>query len=373
VVKVIDYARIGTSTVSRVTTNSPKFTWFSGTPNKTAANQVGGLAVTKQGDGWKVTIPAQPWPVAFSLFGRVLKGEGKVTVSMSGATTITKKIAAGTGPFATVVQVKGAATVNLSFVQNATAGQIAIYAATVERVDGAPSPFDLHVQANWSENPAYRADQPVAVSADLAPNMPTSSFQKATYYVDGQPAVDVAFPGSPFSSSLSLDAGIHSVQLRGVRTDGSVYLSDPINVPVWTGAESDFFPRSFGNGILSQDLTVAGVRTGLHVVDAFARYDLIFPEDNQLTLRVFDPTETEVDLAVQRGGQTSDFQDTGFWDGAAVPISQGAGPFTGEYRPDQPLSTFAGDLPNGPWQMQISNPSNDPGLWFGCGFWVLAD
>src|SRR5262249_46607253 len=40
---------------------------------------------------------------------------------------------------------------------------------------------------------------------------------------------------------------------------------------------------------------------------------------------------------------------------AATPISAGTAPFTGAFRPESPLSVLNGTVPNGTWQLQVTD------------------
>jgi VCBS repeat-containing protein len=62
-----------------------------------------------------------------------------------------------------------------------------------------------------------------------------------------------------------------------------------------------------------------------------------------------------VELFLYRGGSGDNLTDTIFDDEAAVPISSGAAPFTGSYRPEAPLSFFDGMSTPGQWQLWIGD------------------
>jgi subtilisin-like proprotein convertase family protein len=76
-----------------------------------------------------------------------------------------------------------------------------------------------------------------------------------------------------------------------------------------------------------------------------------YPRDLELTL--ISPGGTEV-LLVGDTGLGRDFIDTTFRDDAALSIEEGAGPFSGSFRPAQPLAAFIGEGPaSGEWRLRV--------------------
>ena len=52
---------------------------------------------------------------------------------------------------------------------------------------------------------------------------------------------------------------------------------------------------------------------------------------------------------------TDNFYGTQLYDGAAMPLANGSGPFTGAYRPDQPLAVLDGQNSAGLWRLNIAD------------------
>ncbi|MEW5852674.1 MAG: proprotein convertase P-domain-containing protein [Myxococcota bacterium] len=75
--------------------------------------------------------------------------------------------------------------------------------------------------------------------------------------------------------------------------------------------------------------------------------------DSDMELTLLGPTGTEVILASRAGGSGDDFTATVFHDGAASGIAEGFPPFTGAYRPQEPLSAFNGTTVGGTWTLQV--------------------
>ena len=77
-----------------------------------------------------------------------------------------------------------------------------------------------------------------------------------------------------------------------------------------------------------------------------------------LVIKLRGPDGTTVTLMDQAGGGGHNLRDTIFDDQAATSIqdvSAADAPFTGRYRPDQPLSAFAGKPLAGTWTLQVSD------------------
>jgi subtilisin-like proprotein convertase family protein len=79
---------------------------------------------------------------------------------------------------------------------------------------------------------------------------------------------------------------------------------------------------------------------------------VLHTDTGDLTLTLISPSGTRVVLARRRGFD-DDFVGTVFSDSAASAISSGSNPFTGSWRPEQPLSTFLTEPVNGDWQLEI--------------------
>lgn len=93
--------------------------------------------------------------------------------------------------------------------------------------------------------------------------------------------------------------------------------------------------------------------------------DVLFPTDVNVTINLthtFDsdldisliaPNLVSIDLTSDNGGAGDNFTNTIFNDGAATAITAGSAPFTGSFRPEQPLSTFNGINASGVWTLRI--------------------
>jgi subtilisin-like proprotein convertase family protein len=103
------------------------------------------------------------------------------------------------------------------------------------------------------------------------------------------------------------------------------------------------------------DATILAVRTWVSL-------DHDVAEDVDLSL--YSPAGTKVELSTDNGSVGDDYDDTWFYDGADLSITDGYAPFEGVFRPEQPLSTVAGEPAAGTWVLEIldDTPSMETGM-----------
>ncbi len=77
-----------------------------------------------------------------------------------------------------------------------------------------------------------------------------------------------------------------------------------------------------------------------------------------IDMKLIAPDGTEVILAQDLGGSGDNYTNTVFDDAAAVSITTGTAPFTGTYRPQQPLSVLNGKQALGNWTLHITDDAN---------------
>jgi subtilisin-like proprotein convertase family protein len=127
--------------------------------------------------------------------------------------------------------------------------------------------------------------------------------------------------------------------------------SGAINLPI---------PDANPTGV-SSTLPVAG-RVGT-IADLNVNLSATHTWNSDLTFRLRGPNNQVINLIAARGGSTDNFVNTTLDDQAATAISGGVAPFTGSFRPEQPLSTFNGISPNGNWTLIVSDStSGDTGV-----------
>lgn len=91
------------------------------------------------------------------------------------------------------------------------------------------------------------------------------------------------------------------------------------------------------------------------VADVNVRVDIDHDATGELTLYLKLPNGSRVLLAKKRGGTGNDFINTVFDDEASVQIGAGAPPYSGSFRPEQPLSAADGINAAGNWGLLAVN------------------
>ncbi len=97
----------------------------------------------------------------------------------------------------------------------------------------------------------------------------------------------------------------------------------------------------------------ARIATGydLNILDADVQVSIRHPDDQNLALTLISPGGTHMALASNQPG--IDYTQTLFDDSAAALITQGKAPFSGRFRPQQPLADLNGTNAAGTWQLKV--------------------
>jgi PKD repeat protein len=136
--------------------------------------------------------------------------------------------------------------------------------------------------------------------------------------------------GLTFTHTFTIPIGVQPV------TNGS-YSGPPIPIP-------DNNPTG---ATASINITAAGT-----VGDVDVRFDAIHPFDADLDIFLISPAGTQVELSTDNGGSGDNYTGTIFDDEAAGSITGGTSPFTGRFRPEQPLSALDGQPISGTWRLK---------------------
>jgi subtilisin-like proprotein convertase family protein len=83
------------------------------------------------------------------------------------------------------------------------------------------------------------------------------------------------------------------------------------------------------------------------------RVDVLHTFDADVDLFLLGPTGLTVELSTDNGASGDNYTNTVFDDAAAASILAGTPPFTGSFRPEQPLAAFAGTGALGTWRLQF--------------------
>lgn len=111
-------------------------------------------------------------------------------------------------------------------------------------------------------------------------------------------------------------------------------------------------PTSGSTGSTSSSIVVTDSR---QVLDANVKLNVTHQYDSDLIMTLVAPNGRSVVLVNRRGFNGQNFTNTFFDDDVATPISAGTAPFSGSFKPDQPLSTFDGYTALGTWTLVITD------------------
>jgi len=98
--------------------------------------------------------------------------------------------------------------------------------------------------------------------------------------------------------------------------------------------------------VVTDDAEIVDVDVEVHVTHTF---------DGDIELSLIGPDGTEVILSNRNGGSGNNYNGTIFDDEAATAIGQGSAPFSGSFRPDEPLSVFDGMVATGEWRLRVED------------------
>ncbi|NJR26250.1 MAG: S8 family serine peptidase [Richelia sp. CSU_2_1] len=93
------------------------------------------------------------------------------------------------------------------------------------------------------------------------------------------------------------------------------------------------------------------------ITDLSVRLDIQHNRTSDLDVFLTSPSGTKVELFTDVGGSGRNFTNTLLYDSAPKSIVEGIAPFSNSYgfRPEVPLSSFAGENPNGVWKLEIND------------------
>jgi subtilisin-like proprotein convertase family protein len=102
--------------------------------------------------------------------------------------------------------------------------------------------------------------------------------------------------------------------------------------------------------MITSTIDVAGIS---EVSGVDVTVTILHPYNADLDVYLVGPTGIRVELFSDVGTSSDNFVDTQLSDEAAAPITSGAGPFSGTYRPEGSLAAFDGLDPNGVWTLEV--------------------
>jgi subtilisin-like proprotein convertase family protein len=271
--------------------------------------------------------------------------------------------------FDATIGFSGAATakLNVAFKNKSSGGTFVLNATSCGHAWTSPIGVSLNPTTNGE--PAY-----LSSTRSLSATVFVDNFSKMAFYRDG---VFVSEDTSaPFEASMALVPGYHFFQVVATRPDGTTYTTSPLRVPVWAGMPTSAggvtIPDNNATGV-TQEWAISDVPSGLKVIDSYFYAGITHPWDSDLKIQMIAPDGTTVVLADGLGG-SGDNYGASFWDSASTSITAAAPPFSGVFKPQNPLTPFKGKNPNGTWKMQIiDHASGDVGAWNWKNIYVFPD
>lgn len=97
------------------------------------------------------------------------------------------------------------------------------------------------------------------------------------------------------------------------------------------------------------------VQSGGTVTKVVVRLSAFHPFTADLDISLVSPMGTSVDLSSDNGADGDDYTATLFDDTCTNPIAAGMAPFMGCFFPEQPLSAFNAENPDGQWLLHIAD------------------
>jgi subtilisin-like proprotein convertase family protein len=193
------------------------------------------------------------------------------------------------------------------------------------------------------------------------------------------PRITVPVDSSPYPNIAPNGVGTNSTQFR-VHLNDNFVCGDPaaLTLDLTTNQGAQHVPISFptgstgapinrnstdvpkaipDNGAVVSQLQLTG---GGRIDDLNVRIpSLTHTYDGDLIVKLVGPDNTTVVLSNRRGGSGDNYTNTVFDDEAATAIGSGAPPFTGSFRPDQPLAAFDDKTLNGTWKLRVEDAAAD--------------
>lgn len=179
-------------------------------------------------------------------------------------------------------------------------------------------------------------------------------FTGGTYYIGvsgfGNADYDPQVAGSGTSQSL----GVYNLRLNvALQTNDTLTFNAtdpalPRPVP---------FEQGQTQGTTSSFIDITDTR---QIIDLNVKFDITHSFDQDLEISLIGPDNTQVILVNRRGGSGQNFTNTILDDEAPADktIGTASAPFTGVFRPDQPLGAFDGKVGAGRWTLVVRDRAN---------------
>jgi subtilisin-like proprotein convertase family protein len=193
----------------------------------------------------------------------------------------------------------------------------------------------------------------------------SGSFNPVNSYYNNLDTFKFSIPGQPLGTTISYyfaaqDSlanfiGTYPYGGRGMNPPGS---TPPANLFVYEVANintitpcSNTTPKPIQDHQTTYD-TIYIPGPG-NVLDVNVNLDITHTWDGDLDIYLIGPNAAQVMLSTDNGGSGNNYTNTTFDDEALISITQGSPPFTGSFRPEQPLSNLDNIPIAGNWILKI--------------------
>ena len=202
----------------------------------------------------------------------------------------------------------------------------------------------------------------------------SGSFNPINSYYNNLDTFKFSIPGQSFGTTVSYyfaaqDSLAHFIGTypnggRGINPPGS---TPPSNLFVYDVANintlnqcSNTMPKPIQDYQTTYD-TIHISEQG-NVLDVNVNLTITHTYDGDLDIYLIGPNGYQVELSTDNGGSGDNYTNTTFDDEASLLITQGSAPFTGSFRPEQPLSNLDNIPVTGNWILKIyDDGSGDQG------------
>jgi subtilisin-like proprotein convertase family protein len=118
--------------------------------------------------------------------------------------------------------------------------------------------------------------------------------------------------------------------------------------------EATGLPRPINDHVpVESAIDVSGIE--LPIASVSVQLSLTHSYVGDLHVHLRSPSGAHIELFSHVGGSGDDMTSVTFADTAPISIDLGSSPFSGQFRPLEPLSTFAGEMANGEWTLEVSD------------------
>jgi subtilisin-like proprotein convertase family protein len=129
----------------------------------------------------------------------------------------------------------------------------------------------------------------------------------------------------------------------------------PAPPPAPTPPTTTYQGPSIGIAPYTQSWSGLVVPTNFLVTTVTVQVNLTYPSDGDLAIYLVSPAGRVIELAYHNGGSGQNYTSTIFADAGSTSIASGSAPFNGTYRPESPLSVFAGKNAKGTWWLVVED------------------